>query len=211
MFLQVCVCPRGGGCLPQCMLECQTPPPDQTDPPPNQADPPGPGRPPPREADSSIRSTSGRYASYWNAFLFFTWSKQERNSHEYWLRGRVFIERLSHIKEQKNIDSAITKKATQRHKVAIDSPLVIWSSSINEWALHFGLALVRLFFLLFSGGNRFFYIWNHQWCRWERVTHEYLCIWLFVYTFFSSQASLYATSFYIHSQNMKLFEVLNFL
>ena len=25
--------------------------------------------PPPREADSSIRSTSGRYASYWNAFL----------------------------------------------------------------------------------------------------------------------------------------------
>ena len=30
---------------------------------------PGPGRPP-READSSIRSTSGRYASYWNAFLF---------------------------------------------------------------------------------------------------------------------------------------------
>ena len=25
---------------------------------------------PPREADSSIRSTSGRYASYWNAFLF---------------------------------------------------------------------------------------------------------------------------------------------
>ena len=49
-------------------------------PPQNQADtPPGPGRlpprdqgdppPPPREADSSIRSTSGRYASYWNAFL----------------------------------------------------------------------------------------------------------------------------------------------
>ena len=39
---------------------------------------PGPGRPPsppdqatpPREADSRIRSTSGRYASYWNAFLF---------------------------------------------------------------------------------------------------------------------------------------------
>ena len=25
--------------------------------------------PPPREADCSIRSTSGRYASYWNAFL----------------------------------------------------------------------------------------------------------------------------------------------
>ena len=57
-------------------------PPDQTPPRPgrppqtrqtplDQADPqpPGPGRPPPPEADSSIRSTSGRYASYWNAFL----------------------------------------------------------------------------------------------------------------------------------------------
>ena len=31
--------------------------------------PPGPGTPPPREADCSIRLTSGRYASYWNAFL----------------------------------------------------------------------------------------------------------------------------------------------
>ena len=41
---------RGG--LPQCMLGY---PPKQT---------------PPREADSSIRSTSGRYASYWNAFFY---------------------------------------------------------------------------------------------------------------------------------------------
>ena len=37
--------------------------------------PPGADTPPgsrhlPREADSSIRSTSGRYPSYWNAFLF---------------------------------------------------------------------------------------------------------------------------------------------
>ena len=102
MFLQVCVCPQwGGGCLPQCMLGCQTPPTRQTPPGPGRT-PPGPGRPPrdqphtprpgrppqtkqtpprdqadtppdqadpPREADSSIRSTSGRYASYWNAFL----------------------------------------------------------------------------------------------------------------------------------------------
>ena len=29
-----------------------------------------PSRHPPREADSGIRSTSGRYTSYWNAFLF---------------------------------------------------------------------------------------------------------------------------------------------
>ena len=61
----------------------QTPPPptprDQADTPPGPGrhppgpgrHPPGPGRhPPPREADSSIRSTSSRYASYWNAFLF---------------------------------------------------------------------------------------------------------------------------------------------
>ena len=60
MFLQVCVCPQGGGCLPQCMLGCQTPQ-DQADttprtrqtpltrqtPPQYQANTPlGPGRPP---------------------------------------------------------------------------------------------------------------------------------------------------------------------
>ena len=38
---------------------------------PRRTTPPGPGRPsPPREEDCSIRSMSGRYASYWNAFLF---------------------------------------------------------------------------------------------------------------------------------------------
>ena len=31
---------------------------------------PSPEQTPPWEADSSIRSTSGQYASYWNAFLF---------------------------------------------------------------------------------------------------------------------------------------------
>ena len=47
MFLQVCVCPQGG-CLPQCMLGCQTPP-DQADPPmTRQTRPPRPGRYPPR-------------------------------------------------------------------------------------------------------------------------------------------------------------------
>ena len=75
----------------------QADPPGTRPPPTRQADPPRPGRhhhpprgadppkqtppweqtsprtrqtPPPREADCSIRSTSGRYASYWNAFLF---------------------------------------------------------------------------------------------------------------------------------------------
>ena len=45
----------------------------QAPPPQTRQTPPGPGRhpppPPPREADSSIRSTSCRYVSYWNAFL----------------------------------------------------------------------------------------------------------------------------------------------
>ena len=56
-----------------------TPPPDQTHHPPGpdtppphprtrHTRPPGPGTPP--KADSGIRSMSGWYASYWNAFLF---------------------------------------------------------------------------------------------------------------------------------------------
>ena len=66
------------------------PPRDQEPPPPDQAhhhhQPPRPGTPPldqahpphqapPPEADASIRSMSGRYASYWNAFLcwFIFW------------------------------------------------------------------------------------------------------------------------------------------
>ena len=47
-------------------------PPPRTDPPeqtPPRADPPQ-SRHPPREADAIIRLMSGRYASYWNAFLF---------------------------------------------------------------------------------------------------------------------------------------------
>ena len=44
-----------------------SPPPDQAPPP----QPPGPGTPlPRRRACWEIRSTSGRYASYWNAILF---------------------------------------------------------------------------------------------------------------------------------------------
>ena len=82
IFSQACVknsVHGGGGCLPQCMLGYppprtrQTPPGADTPPlPPDQADPPRPDRPPtpsPGEADSSIRSMSGRYASFWNAFL----------------------------------------------------------------------------------------------------------------------------------------------
>ena len=84
------VCLSTGGCLPQCMLGYpprpgrhppwtrQTPRTRHTTTPPPSPGPgrplpdplPGTGRPPPREADSSRRSMSGRYASYWNAFLF---------------------------------------------------------------------------------------------------------------------------------------------
>ena len=58
------------------------PPPeaDTTHPPPPSPGPDTPplSRPPPR-SDSSIRSTSGRYASYWNAF-FFPFFLKTRNS-----------------------------------------------------------------------------------------------------------------------------------
>ena len=92
MFLQVSICPQGGRVSasvhagmpdppgPGTPLRPgrppnQAPPWDQADPPgpdrhpPDQADPPNQADMPPWEADSSIRSTSGRYASYWNAFL----------------------------------------------------------------------------------------------------------------------------------------------
>ena len=91
MFLQVCVCPQGGVCLSACWdarppQTRQDPPgpgrplPDQADPPRPGRHPPGPGRHsprpgrhPPPEADSSIRSMSSRYASYWNAFFFMNY------------------------------------------------------------------------------------------------------------------------------------------
>ena len=61
IFLQACVCPQGGRgvCLSACWDAHR---------PPLGADPPG-NRPPSWEADCSIRLTSGRYVSYWNAFL----------------------------------------------------------------------------------------------------------------------------------------------
>ena len=84
-------------------------PPDQGEPPRDQAHPPGPRRTPPgpgtpprprrtppgprhpppdqgeppREEHCSIRSMSGRYASYWNAFLF----------------GTIFVENCMEMKE----------------------------------------------------------------------------------------------------------------
>ena len=95
IFGRVCqeLCSQGG--LPQCMLGYHTPP-DQA--PPKTRHPPPPSRlpqtrppqtrhppdqaplrhrhpqdqpPPLRSACREIRSTSGRYASYWNAILLF--------------------------------------------------------------------------------------------------------------------------------------------
>ena len=90
MFLHVCVILFTGGSLGRenPPLGRENPPGRESPPrtrqtPPDQADTPGPGKHPPDqadhplgpgrlplEADSRIRSTSGRYASYWNAFLF---------------------------------------------------------------------------------------------------------------------------------------------
>ena len=73
-----------GGGLPQCMLGYHHTPPEQTPleqttpwsrpsqsrhPPPRADVPTHPPTPTPWEANSGIWSTSGRYASYWNAFL----------------------------------------------------------------------------------------------------------------------------------------------
>ena len=64
---------RGGVCLSACW-DVTPPPGSRHTPPGADTTPPGPDppeqTPPPPGADSSIRSTSGRYASYWNAFLF---------------------------------------------------------------------------------------------------------------------------------------------
>ena len=82
--LQASVCPHGGGTCsgPGGVPGRHTLSPPGPDPPGNQTppgpDPPGPDRQkpprdqtPPGAADSGIRSMSGWYASYWNAFLFF--------------------------------------------------------------------------------------------------------------------------------------------
>ena len=81
MFLHVCVILFTGGVSRQAPPGTRQTPPDQAgkplgpgpwtrqQSPQNQADPP----PPRQEEDCSIRSMSGRYASYWNAFLFISY------------------------------------------------------------------------------------------------------------------------------------------
>ena len=59
--------PLGADPMEQTPLRADTP---QEQTPPPGADTPRESRPPPKKADYCIRSTSGRYASYWNAFLF---------------------------------------------------------------------------------------------------------------------------------------------
>ena len=72
-----------------------TPPPQSRHPPgadTPQEQTPSRSRHPPREAHSSIRSTSGRYAFYWNAFL---------------LAYVIRISRYPHMDEQRSDDSII--------------------------------------------------------------------------------------------------------
>ena len=53
----------------------ENPPQTRENPPGTRENPPGTRQTPPREEDCSIRFMSGRYASYWNAFLFhILWS-----------------------------------------------------------------------------------------------------------------------------------------
>ena len=67
MFLQACVCPHGGGgsaSVHTGMPPGSRHPQEQT--PPGSRHPPGADTPPPRRDGHCC----GRYASYWNAFLF---------------------------------------------------------------------------------------------------------------------------------------------
>ena len=77
MFLQVSVCPQGEY-LGRYPPWAGTPLWPGT--PPDQVHPPGQGRPPPGDG-----WRCGRYASYWNAFLF--WWK-------FWLRCHIFVTRV---------------------------------------------------------------------------------------------------------------------
>ena len=71
IFRPVCHSVHRGGLLPGGSPVGRTPPPAGRTPPPAGRTPlPGSRHPPPRDADCSIRSTNGRHASYWNAFLF---------------------------------------------------------------------------------------------------------------------------------------------
>ena len=68
---------RGGVCMlgyhpPGADTASRSRHPPGVDTPPLEQTPPPQSRHPPWEADSGIRSTSDRYASYWNAFLFYS-------------------------------------------------------------------------------------------------------------------------------------------
>ena len=80
------VCLSTGGCLPLvlggCLPHTLPPPPLGRHPPPGQTPPgqtpllgkhPHLGRPPPCPVHAGIQSTSGKYASHWNAFLLKTY------------------------------------------------------------------------------------------------------------------------------------------
>ena len=63
------VCLSAGGYLPHCRMGYTPPPGPEAEPPPETRGRHPPGKPP-LAVQSGIRSTSGRYASHWNAFLF---------------------------------------------------------------------------------------------------------------------------------------------
>ena len=103
MFLQACVILFTGGCLPQCMLGH---PPEHTPPQsrhPPRADTPSPSGadtpPPPGRACWEIRSTRGRYTSYWNVILlqvFFTFDNSnhflsQMNLHVIFFRDQAML------------------------------------------------------------------------------------------------------------------------
>ena len=100
----------------------------------DQTAPPGSRHPPgsPREADSGIRSTSGRHASYWNAFVFcnschisaslhmiFVGSHKLPMWHAFQRRIQDFPEGAPHRKGNANLlfDHKLQKTACKRGKL----------------------------------------------------------------------------------------------
>ena len=87
VFTGACHSVHGGGAA-SVHAGIPPPPPPREQTPPRADPPPGadtpPEQTPPREADASIRSMSGRYASYWNAFSFLIQSLLEC-----WVGGEI--------------------------------------------------------------------------------------------------------------------------
>ena len=126
------VCLSTGGCLPHCMLGYTSPGPVADTPP--WADTPL-GRHPPW-ADTSlcavhagIRSTSGWYASHWNAFLFSMWMGlqcDDRILGADWLEALFRCVVVNRISYRNQLRKCETDHFTTGKWIRIRTSLLLW-------------------------------------------------------------------------------------